>query len=71
MTWKLWTRDEAVQPPSESYIERDSKDEALKAACACLYPRQPHIKILRIEGPNAENGERTEAAAIEAWCREH
>jgi hypothetical protein len=63
--WKLWTRDENVQPPAVGSGEFDSDKRALEKACD-LITRSVHVKVLYIEKPN---GDRFELAAIKA-CRD-
>ena len=62
--WKLWTRDENVQPPGVGSDEFDSDKRALEKACD-LIRRSLHVKVLYIEKPN---GDRFELDAIRAWC---
>jgi len=69
--WKLYTRDEDRRPPvvGPEIKQHDLKTDALEEAWQLMYgpTRQPHTKVLYIEGPN---GERIEAGEIEAWCKD-
>jgi hypothetical protein len=62
--WKLWTRDENVQPPALGSDEFDTDKRALEKACD-LIRRSVHLKVLYIEKPN---GDRFELEAIRHWC---
>jgi hypothetical protein len=46
--WKLWTRDENVQPPTVGSDEFDSDKRALERACD-LIRHSVHVKVLHIE----------------------
>ncbi len=69
--WKLYTRDEDRRPPvvGPEIKQHDLKTDALEEAWQLMHSpiRQPHTKVLYIEGPN---GERIEAGEIEAWCKD-
>jgi hypothetical protein len=62
--WKLWTRDENVQPPAVRSDEFDTDKRALERACD-LVRHSAYVKVLYIEKPN---GDRFEFDAIKRWC---
>ena len=62
--WKLWTRDENVQPPALGSDEFDTDKRALEKACD-LIRRSIHVKVLYIGKPN---GDRFGLEAIRHWC---
>ena len=49
--WKLWTRDENVQPPAVGSDEFDSDKRALERVCD-LIRHSVHVKVLYIEKPS-------------------
>jgi hypothetical protein len=49
--WKLWTRDENVQPAAVRSDEFDTDKRALERACH-LVRHSAYVKVLYIEKPN-------------------
>jgi hypothetical protein len=49
--WKLWTRDENVQPAAVRSDEFDTDKRALERACH-LVRHSTYVKVLYIEKPN-------------------
>jgi hypothetical protein len=62
--WKLWTRDENVEPPAVGSDKFDTDKRALEGACD-LIRHSGRVKVLYIEKPN---GDRFEFDAIKRWC---
>ena len=58
MAWTLYVLNENVQPPvgPMEHSQHETKDTAVKEAwgLTCGPTRQPHLKPIRVEGPDGE-----------------
>jgi hypothetical protein len=53
MPWKVWTVNDGVAEPLESFTDHNSRQATSGQACNLLNDerQKPHLKVVRIDGP--------------------